>query len=286
MKNKSFTLIELLVVIVIIGILAGVIMISTSSSIDKASIARGRVFSSSVQSDLLSNLISEYTFDEEEGIYPTQIKDNWGNNNGTAYGNPQLLNSNCINGKCLKFDGDGDYIDLGNNNDLNVTKNMTISLWINLLNFGHNPYLISKRSDITQGYNIFMSGEKGINIIDGAGTTIYSDLSIENEKWKNIVFSIDSSGAKYRAYVDGVIGNEKNITTFSGNDINVYIGQRVNGAVSHYPKGTFDEVRIYNAALSSAQIKQNYIAGLDSLLSNGNISKEDYNNRINELAYE
>jgi len=34
-KNKSFTLIEILIVIVIIGILAGVIMISTSSSIDK-----------------------------------------------------------------------------------------------------------------------------------------------------------------------------------------------------------------------------------------------------------
>ncbi|MGI6341031.1 MAG: type II secretion system protein [Minisyncoccales bacterium] len=39
-KNKSFTLIELLVVIVIIGILAGVIMISTSSSIQKANIAK------------------------------------------------------------------------------------------------------------------------------------------------------------------------------------------------------------------------------------------------------
>jgi len=35
-NNKSFTLIEILVTIVIIGILAGVIMISTSSSIDKA----------------------------------------------------------------------------------------------------------------------------------------------------------------------------------------------------------------------------------------------------------
>jgi len=34
-NNKSFTLIEILVTIVIIGILAGVIMISTSSSIDK-----------------------------------------------------------------------------------------------------------------------------------------------------------------------------------------------------------------------------------------------------------
>ena len=42
-NNKSFTLIELLVVIVIIGILAGVIMISTSSSIDKANFAKAKL---------------------------------------------------------------------------------------------------------------------------------------------------------------------------------------------------------------------------------------------------
>ena len=52
MNNKSFTLIELLVVIVIIGILAGVIMISTSSSINKASIAKLKVFKESVQNNL------------------------------------------------------------------------------------------------------------------------------------------------------------------------------------------------------------------------------------------
>ncbi len=46
-----------------------------------------------------------------------------------------------------------------------------------------------------------------------------------------------------------------------------------------------DDVRIYNAALSSAQIKQNYIAGLNSMLANGNISKQEYNERINNLAY-
>jgi len=38
--------------------------------------------------------------------------------------------------------------------------------------------------------------------------------------------------------------------------------------------------------LSSAEIKQNYIAGLNSMLSNGNISKQEYNERINELAYD
>ncbi|MFA7157144.1 MAG: prepilin-type N-terminal cleavage/methylation domain-containing protein [Bacilli bacterium] len=48
-KQTSFTLIELLVVIVIIGILAGLIMISTSSSINKASIAKAKVFDDSTK---------------------------------------------------------------------------------------------------------------------------------------------------------------------------------------------------------------------------------------------
>ncbi|MGI6340770.1 MAG: hypothetical protein ACOX0B_01015 [Minisyncoccales bacterium] len=45
-----------------------------------------------------------------------------------------------------------------------------------------------------------------------------------------------------------------------------------------------DDVRIYNAALSSSQIKQNYIAGLGSLLSKELISKEEYNARIEALS--
>jgi len=48
--------------------------------------------------------------------------------------------------------------------------------------------------------------------------------------------------------------------------------------------GSIDDVRIYGAALSSTQIKQNYIAGLDNLLLSKAISKEEYDLRLNELA--
>ena len=63
MKNKSFTLIELLVVIVIIGILAGVIMISTSFSIDQANITKGKVFANSLRNSLITNLVSEWNLE-------------------------------------------------------------------------------------------------------------------------------------------------------------------------------------------------------------------------------
>jgi len=53
-----------------------------------------------------------------------------------------------------------------------------------------------------------------------------------------------------------------------------------------YLKGRIDEVRLYNAVLSSAQIKQQYVAGLNSLLAKGSISKEEYEQGLNNLAYE
>ena len=137
-KQKSFTLIELLVVIVIIGILAGVIMISTSSSIDKANIAKVKVFEESVMNNLAANMISRWTFDDASGVI---VKDSWGINNGTlvnfantAFGagdastSGWMSESNCISGTCLKFNGTDNYIDLPY---LNIAKEAqyTISGW-------------------------------------------------------------------------------------------------------------------------------------------------------------
>ncbi|MFA7157482.1 MAG: hypothetical protein WC123_07325 [Bacilli bacterium] len=59
--------------------------------------------------------------------------------------------------------------------------------------------------------------------------------------------------------------------------------QEIGGSYSF--DGLIDDVRIYNEALSSVQIKQNYIAGLNSMLVNGNMSKEEYNQKIETLSF-
>ncbi|MDD4661943.1 MAG: type II secretion system protein, partial [Candidatus Pacebacteria bacterium] len=130
MKTKSFTLIELLVVIVIIGILAGVIIVSTSSSINKANLAKAQSFSNTVQNELLLNLVSEWTFDEGGA------EDTWGNNDATLGDGatsttyPTLVTGdNCISGSCMSFDG-GDYVTVASNG-LNKfsAQSFTISEW-------------------------------------------------------------------------------------------------------------------------------------------------------------
>ena len=48
--------------------------------------------------------------------------------------------------------------------------------------------------------------------------------------------------------------------------------------------GKMDEVRIFHAVVPSAQIKEQYYSGLNSLLANGNIDAKEYSERINSIA--
>ncbi|MFA7157637.1 MAG: LamG-like jellyroll fold domain-containing protein [Bacilli bacterium] len=293
MNNKSFTLIELLVVIVIIGILAGVIMISTSSSIDKANIAKLKVFDNSVRNSLITNLISEWTFDAgtttSGNAQSTDVKDEWGELQGTINGTPQIVSENsCIIGKCLNFNGTTDYISYGDKENLSFSNSIfTFSLWIKPSDKTTNIGVLGKRG-IPWEYSVhtissnlyFYAWNSTGSSVSGISTTNY------DTNWDYFVWTAD--GTKYYVYKNGLLltSNNKSVNDMSDTSASFEIGRGGDGSGTRYMKGLIDEVKVYNNYLSQAQIKQNYIAGLDFLLSNGNISKKDHNQRINELAYE
>ncbi|HOI60082.1 MAG TPA: prepilin-type N-terminal cleavage/methylation domain-containing protein [Candidatus Pacearchaeota archaeon] len=293
-KRKSFTLIELLVVIVIIGILAGVIMISTSSSIDKANFAKAQTFSNTVQEELLLNLVSEWTFDEPE--ISGKTLDSWGNNDGSLGGTTlPLLIDNCVSGTCYNFNGAG-FIDYGKPDNLNFDKgNFSVSFWIKALSQGETNGILGKRvgnwSAIYPGFEILISTSQ-ISVIFADGVLNANGAAIQNvlnNEWHYVVYSFNRS-SNLIGYLDGVQapGAIRNISSFTesiNNNYNFDIGRTQNHD-SYNMTGSIDDVRIYNAALSTSEIKQNYIAGLNSMLSNGNISNKEYNERINELAYD
>jgi len=289
MKNKSFTLIELLVVIVIIGILAGVIMISTSSSIDKANIAKLKVFEESIKNDMLMNLVSEWKFDEGSA---TIAKDTWGSNQGSLYNfaSPATFTSgwasenDCATGTCLKFDGIDDYVDCGSLT-IGPDADFTYSLWVKpdkdkVWNFAiggasqYNYSLYMGRDTSNYQPWFYLSYEGSVS------RTLYGN-AWSHSNWHYLVLT--RSEDTFEMYQDAIFTKDYTYNTLSSLT-HPYIGR--SGNADRTGAGLIDDICIYNIALSSAQIKQNYIAGLDSLLSNGNISKEDYNKRINELAYE
>ena len=294
-KQKSFTLIELLVVIVIIGILAGVIMISTSSSIDKANIAKGVAFSDSLKNSMLLNLISEWNFDEITGDLNlaladnTNVSDAWGANDGKTYYGPILRGKNdCVIGKCLEFNGDKANVDIVNNTSLAIKENITIEYWVmqhSGVNWtGYCQETVSRRNC----YDICCSElyTKMNNIYND--TMIADGLIPAINKWSHVVYIYDYANKTGYFYMDGKLKNTRNLTTVYSNYTDYTLGTNCgNLNLSNYNytfKGRLDEMRIYNAALSSSQIKQNYIVGLNSMFANGSMSKEEYSERIKALA--
>ncbi|MFA7157407.1 MAG: LamG-like jellyroll fold domain-containing protein [Bacilli bacterium] len=287
-KQKSFTLIELLVVIVIIGILAGVIMISTSSSIDKANIAKSKVFSESVKNNLLLNLVSEWKLDDGSG---TSIKDDWGENNGTLSIDSMWKQEDyCISKKCVEINA-AKYA-LIDSNTLNFNDNFTIEFWINLKDVLNWRKIILKDGSSSKGwlvglqngsYLFFAYSENGAYGSSFAGSSAGYRSSSFTFKINNYYHVVISNRNNF--YINGekittTTGGLSSWATPGGN--NIYVGY-TDGASIY---GIIDEIKLYDAALPSSQIKQNYIVGLDSLLNNGSISKKDYNQKINELAYE
>ena len=258
-NNKSFTLIELLVVIVIIGILAGVIMISTSSSIDKANLAKGQLFSSTVKEELLLNTLSEWTFDNlsqgAETILPvdTIIEDEWGNYDGLSKGSVKVKDgSDCIKGKCLEFNGSS-HIEVPN---FNIGNSATVSFWAKSSSYNGRMAFSFNGDDYSSGPDLYFTG-KSITWNTGDGATNYIvNTGFPNSGWHHFVLVNDEAvGAKL--YIDGArVGRTALYRSAKTTANTFYIARYDSGG--YYFIGLIDEFIIYDTPLSSEQVKNLY----------------------------
>jgi prepilin-type N-terminal cleavage/methylation domain-containing protein len=294
--KQAFTLIELLVVIAIIGILSGLIVVSMSGITEKANIAKSQVFSNSLRNSLILNLISEWKMDEGAN---QSIIDGWGGINGTLgstvntdTNDPTWITNGCISGNCLNFDGSNDYAMIAYADKLNMHEgSITVSSWINLRTFSSSFSEIfyggATGSGHGYGYMINSSGSLYYEIHGTSGGrqffTINANISLN--RWHNIVMTFDSSNNNLRLYRDGLIFDDRTISDPGDviNDSTFKIGSYHSGAV-YFLDGLVDEIRIFNASVPKSQAREQYYIGINKLLINKQISKEDYIKEASELA--
>ncbi len=280
--NKSFTLIEILVVIVVIGIISSFIIVGLSSVSDKANIAKGQAFSNSLRNSLLMNLVSEWKLDGN-------ANDSWGVNNGTLVGPTHLpvlkTGSDCISGSCYSFDGTEDYIDCGGSVDFDLTSTFTLNAWIKLISVGSYSAIISKGSSgVNNPY--FLAAHSNNNIYLGIRFTNlgYKEKGIGSfsiNKWHNVIGIYD--GINMYGYVDGVMSSKTPWTdTIITLGQNLQLGGRISTSYSWF-NGLIDDILIYNQAISTSKVKQNYYSGLSTLVVNRGIDNNEYINRLAKL---
>ena len=212
-KKLAFTLIELLVVIAVIGILSGLIVVSMSGTSQKATIAKAQIFSNSLRNSLMSDMVSQWKFDEASG---TTAYDFWGGNNATLSGTvlPQITTAGCVYGNCLYLDGANSYLSVANVNNLKFSTG-TASIWF-------------KWSNLTKSYGTLFSisdkdSNRCMNVAVGNWTGSYDDESVgffylnsnwilqafyrnghffyRDSNWHHLVFTV---GSNYNyLYIDG-----------------------------------------------------------------------------------
>jgi prepilin-type N-terminal cleavage/methylation domain-containing protein len=254
--KKGFTLVELLVVIAIIGVLASVVLVSLSSSRDKARIAAGLQFSANIYHTLGAYAVGVWDFDD------STVNDSSGNNNnGIINGATFTLEGSTPSGKgyAMNFDGN-DHIAILDNDTLDpFDKEFSIEAWFKWDGTTGDRIIYNKENlyeaKVLNGY--FQYAWQPHWIWDG-GTS----FPVVANKWYHAVVTYDKS--KQYVYANGLLVYSRNQTGNIGSNNNrLLIGARGNTSPTSFFRGSIDSVRIYEEFLTGSQVQKLYVEGLE-----------------------
>ena len=202
-------------------------------------------------------MIGWWKFDRIEGRIAA---DSSGNRlDGKFVGDARIIRD-AVRGNVLSLDGDGDYVNCGNNPAFNITNSITVASWVNIATVPNNWTAI-----VTKGNSAWRLStahdERRFHIAISPGTDghyINGNIEVPATEWHHVVGTYD--GAHIRLYVDGVEDQQSTVAYSGGiitNNEPVYIGENAEKPGLGW-NGLIDDVRIYSYALSEAEIKALY----------------------------
>jgi hypothetical protein len=199
-------------------------------------------------------LVAAYSFDEGSG---TTVKDVSGNtNNGTIGGATWTAYGRY--GGALMFDGASTFVTVKDSASLHLTTGMTLEAWVNPVTAD------SEWSDIiykghSNNDNYFLEGSSPNSYLPAGGGTfgaanmaIYGTSALPANQWSHVAATYN--GALLRLYVNGV---QVASLAQTGNIMTSTDSLQIGGDSSYiqFFWGEIDEVRVYNLALTAAQIQ-------------------------------
>jgi len=180
---------------------------------------------------------------------------------GTGCSNPTWQSSsNCISGNCLSFtgttgsSGPGSYVQVANVPSITAG---TFEAWVYPTAVSNDQMFLGNQS-ATANYFRILSSKPFISFnIGGTQKTLSGSTVLQNNKWYHLVATYD--GSIIKLYVNGV--QEPTTLSYSGTltfpTSTINIGIWITSDIRPF-NGLIDQVRIYNRALSPAEIQQHY----------------------------
>ena len=184
------------------------------------------------------------------------------------------------------FDGNDDYIDCGDNDNLSFGDSVSdspfsISAWIKFDNIGSRQGIVAKFNATNNcEYSFFLESNNTLKayLFDGASTKIRGKAStvMTTGVWNNVVFTYDGQGGStayngMKIYLNGVDISSSNVT------LNTYTAMHNMSApltigeyFGNYASGNIDEAAVFNSELSQSDITTIYNSGVPNDISSFN----------------
>lgn len=211
---------------------------------------------------LKMNLVLNYSFDRDED---GKVAD-WSGKGNDGRIDKAKRTSQGKSGSAYEFDGKSSVVNAGHGASLDVTRDLTLSMWIYPLKktFGDPLQVLAGKDDgdddTGRSYMVFLVG-KTLYFAYGKGSgngfhTVTATDELDLEKWHHIA-AIHKTGVGNRLYADGklVASDSQGSPLPSNPNTDVMLGKS-QAWEPWYFYGAIDEVMIFNAALTDSDVKR------------------------------
>ncbi|MEW5976923.1 MAG: LamG-like jellyroll fold domain-containing protein, partial [Acidobacteriota bacterium] len=209
---------------------------------------------SGAQSLLIRGVVAAYGFNEGSGLV---VADSSGNSNGGDITGASWAAVGRF-GKALSFDGSTSWVTINDANWLDLTTGMTLEAWVypTVVPTGWQNILVKEQGGgLVYGLYASSSASKpknrpGTSVYVGSQQNLFGGNQLAAGTWTHLAATYD--GVAMRLFVDGTqVASQAQTGPIQVSDGLIRIG----GNSGRFFNGLIDEVRIYNHALSAAQIQ-------------------------------
>jgi hypothetical protein len=205
-----------------------------------------------------SGLVAAYGFEEAAG---TAAEDSSGSGNVGVLNGPTRVTTGKF-GRALTFDGVNDWVTVADSASLDVTR-ITVESWVRPTALGsawRTVLLKEQPGDLV--YSLYASTNTqrpGAFVFVGGEKEVLGTAALAANAWTHLASTYD--GANLRLYVNGTLVKTLALT---GNIVASAAPLRLGGNAvwGEWYAGTLDDVRVYNRALTAAEIQADMLKGV------------------------
>jgi len=175
-------------------------------------------------------------------------------------------------GTALNFDGSDDHVSVGDNSllDINSDNDFSFGLWLKSSTAGNTDRVLDKFDAGRGGYKFIVESDGSIRATVGDSDkdtlNVSTSKSLIDGTWHHLLAVWDSSSSTLKVYVDGSLTKQRSdnaIDASMTNGQNLFIAQR--GGDARFFPGRLDDLRIYDRALTKANVQDLYQSGFSKV---------------------